>query len=171
MIFHDFKVSITPSTTFSIDEVFRSCSCDSTCDSYCDPNECREGCFCKAGFVRDSAGKCVSSENCTCSKNGLIFGKNEKYINEDCQEMCRCTDPIGNDMVCEEHGCLDTEECRPVSLNDSSLSGFFKCKKQPLSCLKKKGPHNGPPMPDWIPPNSCCGEKPYNDQLQSENDC
>lgn len=37
---------------------------------------------------------------------------------------------------------------------------------QDLSCLDIKRPFNGRPNPTWLPPDSCCGERPYNSHLK-----
>lgn len=43
----------------------------------------------------------------------------------------------------------------------------FCCESEKdLSCLEIKRPFNGRPNPTWLPPDNCCGEKPYNTNLK-----
>ena len=43
----------------------------------------------------------------------------------------------------------------------------FCCEREKdLSCLDIKRPFNGRPNPTWLPPDNCCGERPYNTNLK-----
>ncbi|XP_055550913.1 chymotrypsin-elastase inhibitor ixodidin-like [Wyeomyia smithii] len=54
-----------------INEVFSTCGCPSTCDSYlyggyegCGSG-CQRGCFCRPGYVRNTVGVCIEEVQCT----------------------------------------------------------------------------------------------------------
>lgn len=56
-------------------ENYKSCgSCQPTCDNpnpKCTKN-CRQGCYCNEGLIRDTKGDCVSSEKCSTGCTGLL---------------------------------------------------------------------------------------------------
>ena len=57
---------------------FKDCgsACPATCDDPGAPSECaepcREGCFCKEGYVADGA-ECIKQEDCGCTKDGVLY--------------------------------------------------------------------------------------------------
>lgn len=166
-----------------INEKFESCGCDSTCaEGKCDANiKCNEGCFCKPGFVRNpSNNECVSESTCRCQFETtdpddtnrtmtLLLEKNQSLVTKNCTKRCRCLDPLGNKQRCLDMSCEATQECNKIQKID--YDKYDKpmdevCKLKPdkpdkLWCVKPSK-NLGPPDPEWVAPNACCGSKPYN---------
>ncbi|XP_033732371.1 uncharacterized protein LOC117321874 [Pecten maximus] len=54
---------------------------------------CREGCYCKDGYVMDtSATECVSKDDCGCIYKGRYYQVGEQFVTEDCEERWTCLD-------------------------------------------------------------------------------
>jgi Trypsin Inhibitor like cysteine rich domain len=49
-------------------EIWQTCACNTTCENAgkdnCDSTNCKEGCFCSGGQVRDENNNCVWIRNC-----------------------------------------------------------------------------------------------------------
>lgn len=96
-----------------MNEEFKLCgsSCQPTCDHPeeipCD-KACRQGCFCKEGFVRDAEGNCVEKSTCA-----ITCGENEEYSS--CGSACgdlTCENPSYTNMMCTDdckRGCFCVE--------------------------------------------------------------
>jgi len=59
----------------------------------------------------------------------------------------------------------------PLQMNDMGVLEPDTISMEPFvqfpDCLPKFTWKSGTVKPDWIPPNSCCGQHPYNDNVQS----
>jgi hypothetical protein len=69
--------------------------------NFCGNPAPREGCYCRDGFVRNSAGRCVPPNECGCKKpdgSGLL-GVGESIITRDCRQRLTCAGPQQNPTV------------------------------------------------------------------------
>lgn len=123
-------------------------SCQTTCVTNKNPllgflsecPKCVEGCFCKPGYMWNSANECVKEENCSCHDNlGNKVAPGESQLNFDCSQKCTC-DAETFSMVCEDYACPSPLVC---DMRDSSpdTSGFCDVLRvdanTDLSCLEE----------------------------------
>ena len=122
---------------------FKSCgtSCEPTCDKpnpmIC-PKICVAGCFCNAGFIKDSTGVCIPIEKCpmpTCKDPNAEHNKcgsscseatckNPEGQSYECPEMCEIGCFCKKGYVKNEQGkCVSPETC-PIP--SKILSSLFK---------------------------------------------
>ncbi|KAG8177858.1 hypothetical protein JTE90_027123 [Oedothorax gibbosus] len=109
-------------------EVFQKCgsSCPITCNNRTSMDSCtlpcKEGCFCKPGFIRGPNGKCIMPRFCPveCGENELFY---------ECSSPCQRTCENRNSVINCTLPCLTGCFCKPGFVRDS----YGKC-IDPLSC-------------------------------------
>ena len=96
------NTSNCPLTCSKENEIYKSCGCDSSCDSgRCDSKiSCSEGCFCKEGYVRNpSNDECVREDTCRCttvpSLPDISLATGNTIITSNCTQKCKCEDAVG----------------------------------------------------------------------------
>ena len=74
----------------------------------------REGCYCRDGFVRNSAGRCVKLEECGCRlpKNRGIIAVGSSVISRDCSKRYTCSGPQQSVSVQNLKRCSPNAQCR-----------------------------------------------------------
>ncbi|XP_035220009.1 zonadhesin-like [Stegodyphus dumicola] len=93
-------------------EDYRQCgsTCPPTCDTYRNPiaciEKCVQGCFCKAGFVRDPHGNCVLPSNCP-----IVCNENEEY--HECGSACPRTCNNTLELTKCQERCVKGCFCKP----------------------------------------------------------
>ncbi|XP_055930162.1 zonadhesin-like [Argiope bruennichi] len=94
-------------------EEFKECgtACPATCTNPNQPRDCpkscMKGCFCKDGFVRDSAGKCVHPQFCP-----IVCNENEVF--KECGTACPHTcDDLGKPTAVCTLPCVKGCFCKP----------------------------------------------------------
>ncbi|CAG4982176.1 unnamed protein product [Colias eurytheme] len=100
--------------------------CGSACPFNCtDPkgpvscfDDCVEGCFCKAGFLRHDNGTCVNADACM-NGNKTTCGDNEEFLSCGCQATCANPEP-------EHCGCSVGCFCKSGFVRDEAKNACVK---------------------------------------------
>ncbi len=91
----------------------------------------RESCYCRDGYVRNSANICIRADECGCRKpdgSGLV-GVGESIISHDCKKRYTCNGPqerVRVDILlgCHRHAeCRGDEQGRPKCFCKNGYSG------------------------------------------------
>ncbi|XP_077288688.1 mucin-6-like [Arctopsyche grandis] len=116
---------------FGPNEVYSKCvsPCGEVCANMgknlaCDLINCKSGCDCLPGFLRNDQGKCVPKTECGWS--GIqCFGPNEIYSKcvSPCGEVCA---NIGQSLVCDIINCKSGCDCLPGFLRNSQGTCVLK---------------------------------------------
>ncbi|XP_053611059.1 serine protease inhibitor swm-1-like [Plodia interpunctella] len=109
--------------------------CGSACPFNCtDPkgpvtcsDDCVEGCFCKAGFLRNENGTCVNADQCIGDKNP-VCGTNEEFLScgTACPGTCSNPDPLVCGLACSM-GCF----CKSGYVRDETSNSCVTLDKCP----------------------------------------
>jgi hypothetical protein len=114
------KIKISKAQSCGLDEIFATRrECPRTCldpegRNFCGITSPREGCYCRDGFVRNSAGRCIIPENCGCRKpdgTGLL-GVGNSAVSRDCSAMYSCNGPQQNVRIEHLRRCSPNASCR-----------------------------------------------------------
>uniref|UniRef100_A0A0R3RIW8 TIL domain-containing protein n=1 Tax=Elaeophora elaphi TaxID=1147741 RepID=A0A0R3RIW8_9BILA len=123
------EMNYPPIRECSILEEFKECgtACEETCDDLrqliiCS-QECVPGCFCKAGYTRETKGGCcIPTALCPLIKRSTVCGPNEEYrqCGTACPRTCNgipedCTQKCVDGCFCKEGFVLDLDKCIPES--------------------------------------------------------
>ena len=74
----------------------------------------RESCYCRDGFVRNSANICVRAEQCGCRKpdGSGVIGVGQTVISHDCKKRYTCAGPQEHVRIDNLPGCGHHAQCR-----------------------------------------------------------
>jgi len=130
------------------EEYFSAIIYEDTCEETVEVagGEPAEGCYCASGFVRDVSGvsstfgACISMAACPPLQNSQIFNP---------------------PSIANDDGKTWNDQLNLIDFND--LIPNTDCLKEPARVLDPiKGGFNPHAPSNWIKPDACCGEKPYN---------
>ncbi|XP_070564049.1 uncharacterized protein [Ptychodera flava] len=120
---------------------YRKCgpACMDTCvdpnaSNTCSNSDCVEGCFCPPGTVLDG-NKCVDPVTCGCENNGYYYSTGDVTLNEDCTQICTCTD--SRVMVCTPKQCDDNASCLIINGVRMCVCNVPYYEGNGLSCTRK----------------------------------
>ncbi len=82
--------------------------------NFCGIRVPRESCYCRDGFVRNSAGQCVPYDQCGCKvpNRNLIIGPGRFLIDPDCSKKYFCRGPQQNVQIIHLRRCSPNAVCK-----------------------------------------------------------
>jgi hypothetical protein len=138
-----FKLIILIAVTCGQNEIFDTrAECPRTCldpqgIKFCGVRTPRESCYCRDGYVRNSAGRCVKLEECGCRRpdgSGLV-GVGKSVVSRDCSRRFTCAGPqqavrVENLRRCSPHGqCRGNQDNVPTCYCKAGFEGDgYNCK-------------------------------------------
>lgn len=104
------------------------------------------GCFCAEGHVRDNMGTCIAESDCPPLQNSQLFNPPQPSIKND----------DGTPWQHEQVNLIDFNDLNPLN-----------CLQEPIRALEPvKGGFSNHAPSNWIKPDACCDDKPYNTGLE-----
>nr|XP_048289896.1 zonadhesin isoform X4 [Myodes glareolus] len=99
------------------------------------PSTCKEGCFCRSGYVLHDD-KCVLRIHCGCKDGrGTLLHTGQTWISTDCTRICTCKEGF---FQCQNFQCPSGTHCQQYQDGNSNcVSNTMKCPANSLytSCL------------------------------------
>jgi len=116
---------------------------------FCGVRAPREGCYCRDGFVRNSAGRCVKLEECGCKlpHNRGLVAVGQTIVSRDCSKRFTCAGPQQGVRVETLRKCSPNAQCRGDSnrvprcyCNSGFIGDGYTCKLKEGATTKPLNP-------------------------------